>query len=423
MYKQLYLQSKKTYNEYKLKFNSFDHSNNEKPLSIISSLNPYNINAKHCLENNVLEFNFETFLKDSIENNNNFFNKSIESYYEPNIKYLEIIKETNIIAFGSYGNIFELEYEGKNYIIKVQYLQDNDDRIRACREILINQYLSCMDCNKFFLRLYGFEFLKNTENSNDNLVMFFEKKKNMENIEHILNSIEKVKYQLDIFIINVVDYLHERNLVHYDLKLSNIVYEFTGTSYKFYLIDFGLVEISKDQISYSGTDGYTFPDEVIKYLNEIPEKNLNTLSDYFSAIIVILELDISKEFNINMELVEKSRYKELSENLQSLFANIKTIIYINNLEISRDQFKKNIKEIWTKLKNIVTNNLDLPDIVLSIERSTSRERERERERSTSRSRDIRKTNFRDDEYLNRYFHEKKCIDPPPIKPFSSYFRK
>ena len=134
MYQQIYLESKKKYNEYKLKFNNFNE--NQENISILSSLK--NENAKHCLENNILKFDFDLFIKDCTNNNNNFFN-----YNNPtdiHVDYLKIIENSPLLYHGGFGKIFSLSHNEKQYIIKVQEILTIKEKIRICREILINQY-------------------------------------------------------------------------------------------------------------------------------------------------------------------------------------------------------------------------------------------------------------------------------------------
>ena len=366
MYQQLYFHCKKQYNEYKLKFNIYSHIHSEteaNSLSITLSLNPMNENAQYCLEND-LRFNFETFLADCIEKNNNFF--SIDSTTsDTDVNYLEITN--TIIAQGRFGSIFRLEYEEKHYIIKRQDLDTPNEKIRACREILIHQYLSCTTCDNFFLKLEAFEFIKNTEDENYKLYMFFEKQTNdLKELRYILNVNLELKNQLDQFIINAIDYLHKINIVHYDIKPQNIVYNLIGDVYKFYLIDFGVAKISTKTISKSGTQGYKFPNLIIELLNQYrrEDENVSTLVDYFSAIITILRnyIEIYQngaiiKFFIKPEL-KSSRYQYLEFDLQMLFESILNCYVLHNyIDIHHSlKIDKNII-LDLKKKSIILNYL------------------------------------------------------------------
>ena len=52
----------------------------------------------------------------------------------------------------------------------------------------------------------------------------------------------KTVLTIGIQMVNVLEYLHERNVIHRDLKPDNFVLGEGRKSYKIYLIDFGLAK-------------------------------------------------------------------------------------------------------------------------------------------------------------------------------------
>ena len=133
---------------------------------------------------------------------------------------------------GSFGQIYEAEYKNEKYALKFENRIKNYNLLQ--NEAAIINYLK--GPNIPFVKSYGFT-------SNYNILVMQLLGKSLENLlrERKVFSLKTV-CMLGYQMINSLEYIHEKHILHRDIKPDNFVMGLDELSNNLYLIDFGLAK-------------------------------------------------------------------------------------------------------------------------------------------------------------------------------------
>lgn len=241
---------------------------------------------------------------------------------------LEDFEIKSILGKGTFGKVYltQLKPTGQMYAIKtmrkdVLIETDQIDATKLERDILLNcnhQFLVGMDyVFQNDLRLYFvMPFVKGGE-----LYTHFLKNKRFPE--------EVVKFYATQMVM-AIGYLHEKNIIHRDLKLENILIDEEGY---LKIIDFGLAKILKDEeeaMTFWGTPEYIAPEV-------IGRKGHDKAVDWWALGVIIYEMliGVTPFYNKNRNMMlskiqfakiifpDKKRYKiEYSDEVQNLICQL-----------------------------------------------------------------------------------------------------
>ena len=182
--------------------------------------------------------------------------------------------------------------------------------------------------------------------------------------------------QIRFFISNIIlslNYIHNMNILHRDVKPENLVFD--GRGY-LHLTDFGIarkIKTEKPIVDKSGTPGYFAPEVLLK-------KSQNFSSDFFSLGVICYELIFGKKpfrGKNKKEVAEKILYKNIKLKYEDIPSGFSPHVadFINRL-LKRNQRErlgnKSIDEIkshkwlkkidWDSLENKMVENENIPFI-------------------------------------------------------------
>jgi len=159
----------------------------------------------------------------SVDSKDDFFNKLIFSKYKPVKKLGE----------GSFGKVYKAEYNSQYYAIKFEDREDGQDLLQ--NEATIMSYLKG---NPHIpkVRSYGFK-------GNYNILVMQLLDKSLEDIFNIRKKFSfKTGAMLAYQMISVLEYIHEKHIIHRDIKPDNFVLGSGELNAYLYLVDFGLAK-------------------------------------------------------------------------------------------------------------------------------------------------------------------------------------
>ena len=119
------------------------------------------------------------------------------------------------IGEGSFGYIYKASYNGKYYVLKFENIKKSN---LLEKEAIIMNYLK--GPNILVMQLLG-----------KNLETFFEEKKMFS-----LKTVCMIGYQF----VSILEYIHNKHIIHRDIKPDNFVVGLDNLSHNIYLLDFGL---------------------------------------------------------------------------------------------------------------------------------------------------------------------------------------
>lgn len=194
-----------------------------------------------------------------------------------NIEEFTILEE---LGRGGYSNVYLAQHKetGKKYALKAafKYKKGKDKTKRTYMEIKVLQKLHHKHIVKFFDWFYDDDtiYLVLEHIQGKDITKFFSGKTvNKENIKKIFTQLVKA-----------VLYIHEKNIIHRDLKLENILID---EDYQIKLTDFGLCTVKQDEYSFYetklGTCRYTSPEMLI-------EDEYNESVDIWSLGVILFKL-------------------------------------------------------------------------------------------------------------------------------------
>jgi len=149
-----------------------------------------------------------------------------------NKKYFSKYKAIKKLGEGSFGKVYKAEYKGEYYALKFESHNDGQNLLEA--EATIMSYLK--GPNIPLIKSFGFAGDYNI------LVMQLLGK----SLEDIFNKLEKFSVKttamLGYQMLNVLQYIHDKHIIHRDIKPDNFVMGINDKNAILYLLDFGLAK-------------------------------------------------------------------------------------------------------------------------------------------------------------------------------------
>jgi len=220
----------------------------------------------------------------------------LNSYIIINSNYINIkYKLVKFLGEGSTGKVYLLGNNNSlnsNLIIKISNNECQEDLINET-EIIINLFNSEKIKNESYPLYYG-----KFDNLNLTAVIYpFLGYYNLENIKKIKYNIS-FNFNQNIIIQLINQLISIKNLLHCDLKSSNIVINIVDNKYIVSIIDFGLIKLKSTQLNVVSTNYITSPESLLT-LEIFKNKNLNELvyldkHDYIGLFTVIINLFTNK---------------------------------------------------------------------------------------------------------------------------------
>ena len=203
---------------------SDDETGNEKEeIKNMENINDEIEKEKNEIKNNNQNEKIEPSKTSSSKNNDSFFNKLIFNKYKPVKKLGE----------GSFGKVYKVEYNSQYYAIKFEDREEGQDLLQ--NEATIMSYLKG---NPHIpkVRSYGFK-------GNYNILVMQLLDKSLEDIFNIRKKFSfKTGAMLAYQMISVLQYVHEKHIIHRDIKPDNFVLGSGELNAYLYLVDFGLAK-------------------------------------------------------------------------------------------------------------------------------------------------------------------------------------
>ena len=141
-------------------------------------------------------------------------------------------KATKKLGEGSFGKVYQAEYNGVNYAIKMEYKSKEQGLLEI--EATIMSYLK--GPNIPYIKSYGYSGDFNV------LVMQLLDK----SLEDLINKYSvfsiKTTAMLGYQMVNILQYIHDRHIIHRDIKPDNFVMGAKEDNAKLYILDFGLAK-------------------------------------------------------------------------------------------------------------------------------------------------------------------------------------
>ena len=154
---------------------------------------------------------------------------------EDNIKnklYFSKYRAIKKIGEGSFGKIYKAEYKGQFYALKFESRSEGQNLLEI--EAIIMSYLK--GPNIPYIKSFG-------NNKEYNILVMELMGKSLENIINIRKKFSiKTTAMLGYQMITVLQYIHDRHIIHRDIKPDNFVMGYDDKNAKLYLLDFGLAK-------------------------------------------------------------------------------------------------------------------------------------------------------------------------------------
>lgn len=225
------------------------------------------------------------------------------------------IKES--IGTGTFGSVNNAVNKKTNNIcvIKTISINNNSQLEKAKKEINI----FCSLNNENIIKCQGYDYKNNIDDGNK-VYIFMEKTNIKTDIN--FNDLDTIKHYTKQFV-EVLSYLHSKNIVHFDIKESNIL--FTSDN-KIKLIDFGeSVKVNDFSGELSGTEMYMAPEIKLNTINN----NYLAMSDIWSLGIMLVNLYLKniKRILLETETIYEKKILNKSEFRYTKYQIFKTLIF------------------------------------------------------------------------------------------------
>ena len=136
------------------------------------------------------------------------------------------------IGEGSFGKVYKAEYKGEYFAIKFESRAEGQNLLET--EATIMSYLK--GPNIPFIKTYGY-------NNEYNILVMQLMGKSLEDIFNIRQKFSvKTTAMLGYQMVSVLQYIHDRHIIHRDMKPDNFVMGYDDKNARLYLLDFGLAK-------------------------------------------------------------------------------------------------------------------------------------------------------------------------------------
>ena len=154
---------------------------------------------------------------------------------EDNIKnklYFSKYRAIKKIGEGSFGKVYKAEYKGQYYALKFESRSEGQNLLET--EATIMSYLK--GPNIPYIKSFGY-------NKEYNILVMELMGKSLDDIINIRKKFSvKTTAMIGYQMINVLQYIHDRHIIHRDMKPDNFVMGYDSKNAKLYLLDFGLAK-------------------------------------------------------------------------------------------------------------------------------------------------------------------------------------
>ena len=141
-------------------------------------------------------------------------------------------KATKKLGEGSFGKVYKAEYNGENFAIKMEYKDKEQGLLEI--EATIMSYLK--GPNIPFIKSYGYS-------GDFNVLVMQLLDKSLEDLINKYSTFSiKTTAMLGYQMVNILQYIHDRHIIHRDIKPDNFVMGTKEDNAKLYILDFGLAK-------------------------------------------------------------------------------------------------------------------------------------------------------------------------------------
>ena len=146
--------------------------------------------------------------------------------------YFSKFRTIRKIGEGSFGRVYKAEYKGEYYAMKFESRAEGQNLLET--EATIMSYLK--GPNIPFIKSFGY-------NEEYNILVMELMGKSLEDFINIRQKFSvKTTAMLGYQMVSVLQYIHDRHIIHRDMKPDNFVVGYGDKNAKLYLIDFGLAK-------------------------------------------------------------------------------------------------------------------------------------------------------------------------------------
>ena len=244
------------------------------------------------------------------ENNKVYFSPEIQEAAEVT-GLLKTLEEQSIkIGYGGFGVIKSIDGVNEKFVIKIQQPKTTFDITSVQKEIMLLKYICGEDPEEVlenFIDCLGTEIVpfKGCVETSDSVYIFQQRAHgSLDDVDFLnkyifLEPMNRVAIFLKI--LDLVVGLHEKQIIHSDIKLGNIVT--LGPEFEeFKLIDLGLAGVEQSNIN--GGTRYFFPPEISPVF---PSRKLAPQFDVYSLAITFMFIEV--EFGDLLVTMKSSCFK------------------------------------------------------------------------------------------------------------------
>ena len=149
-----------------------------------------------------------------------------------NKRFFSKYKAIKKIGEGSFGKVYKAEYNGEYYALKIEDRTKDQGLLEL--EATIMSYLK--GPNIPIIKSFGYS-------GDYNVLVMQLMDKSLEDIFNKLNKFSvKTTAMLGYQMVDVLQYIHDKHIIHRDIKPDNFVMGSGELNYKLYILDFGLAK-------------------------------------------------------------------------------------------------------------------------------------------------------------------------------------
>ena len=146
--------------------------------------------------------------------------------------YFSKYRAVKKLGEGSFGKVYKAEYKGEYFALKFESRKEGQNLLEA--EAKVMSYLK--GPNIPFIKSFGY-------NNDYNILVMELLGKSLEDIFNVRKQFSvKTVAMLGYQMINTLQFIHDRHIIHRDIKPDNFVMGYDDKNAKLYLLDFGLAK-------------------------------------------------------------------------------------------------------------------------------------------------------------------------------------